>query len=41
MAKPILMPQIGEKIETGKIIEWLFKVGDSVKEGDIKLSAEK
>jgi pyruvate dehydrogenase E2 component (dihydrolipoamide acetyltransferase) len=40
MAKPILMPQIGENIESGKIIEWLVKVGDSVEQGDIIVVVE-
>lgn len=40
MAKPILMPQIGENIEAGKIIEWLVKVGDTVNEGDIIVVVE-
>lgn len=40
MAKPILMPQIGESIETGKIIEWLVKEGDSVRKGDVILVVE-
>ena len=40
MAKPILMPQIGENIRTGKIIEWLVKEGDSVKEGDVIVVVE-
>lgn len=40
MAKPILMPQIGENIETGTIIEWQVKAGDSVKEGDVIVIVE-
>jgi pyruvate dehydrogenase E2 component (dihydrolipoamide acetyltransferase) len=40
MAKPILMPQIGENIKTGKIIEWLVKEGDSVKKGDVIVVVE-
>ena len=40
MAKPILMPQVGQDIETGKIVEWLVQVGDSVKKGDIIATVE-
>jgi pyruvate dehydrogenase E2 component (dihydrolipoamide acetyltransferase) len=40
MAKPILMPQIGENIETGNIIEWRVKEGDSVKKGDVIVIVE-
>jgi pyruvate dehydrogenase E2 component (dihydrolipoamide acetyltransferase) len=29
------MPQIGQDIETGVIVEWRIKEGDRVKKGDI------
>lgn len=35
MAKPIIMPQIGQDITKGTIIEWLVKENDSVQKGDI------
>ncbi len=35
MAVPILMPQIGQDITTGKIVEWYAKENDKVKKGDI------
>jgi pyruvate dehydrogenase E2 component (dihydrolipoamide acetyltransferase) len=34
------MPQIGENIKTGTIIEWLVKEGDSVNKGDIIVVVE-
>jgi pyruvate dehydrogenase E2 component (dihydrolipoamide acetyltransferase) len=40
MAKPILMPQIGENIKTGAIIQWLVKEGDSVNRGDVIVIVE-
>jgi len=35
MAKPIVMPQVGQDLTEGKLIEWCVKVGDPVKKGDI------
>jgi pyruvate dehydrogenase E2 component (dihydrolipoamide acetyltransferase) len=35
MATTINMPQVGQDIETARIVEWNFKVGDEIKEGDI------
>jgi pimeloyl-ACP methyl ester carboxylesterase len=35
MAKPILMPQVGQDLTEGKLIEWRVKVGDIVAKGDI------
>jgi pyruvate dehydrogenase E2 component (dihydrolipoamide acetyltransferase) len=35
MAKPIIMPQVGQGIETAVIIEWRIKEKDKVKKGDI------
>lgn len=35
MAKPILMPQVGQDLTEGKLIEWRIKVGDTVGKGDI------
>lgn len=40
MAKPILMPQVGQDIETGYIGEWLVKEGEFVNKGDIIASVE-
>jgi pyruvate dehydrogenase E2 component (dihydrolipoamide acetyltransferase) len=40
MATPINMPQIGQDLETGKIIEWHVKEGDEVKKGDIVATVE-
>ncbi len=35
MVKPILMPQVGQDLTEGKLIEWRIKVGDVVTKGDI------
>ena len=35
MAKAIIMPQVGQDIETGVIVEWRVKENDYVKKGDI------
>ena len=35
MATPVVMPQIGQDIEHGKILEWLVKENDAVKKGEI------
>lgn len=35
MAKPIVMPQVGQDLTEGELIEWNVKVGDSVKKGDV------
>jgi pyruvate dehydrogenase E2 component (dihydrolipoamide acetyltransferase) len=35
MAVPILMPQIGQDLETGKIVEWRVHENQPVKKGDI------
>ncbi|MFC1716701.1 dihydrolipoamide acetyltransferase family protein [Candidatus Poribacteria bacterium] len=40
MAKPVLMPQIGENIEAGTIIEWKVKEGDRVNKGDVIVIVE-
>ena len=40
MAKPIIMPQVGQDIDFAKIIEWHIKVGDEVKEGDAVATIE-
>ena len=36
----INMPQVGQDLETARIIEWHYKVGDVVKEGDILATVE-
>lgn len=35
MAKPIVMPQVGQDLTEGTLIEWFVKVGDEVKKGDV------
>jgi HAD superfamily hydrolase (TIGR01509 family) len=35
MAKPIVMPQIGQDIETGVIVEWRVNENDYVNKGDV------
>ena len=40
MAHPILMPQVGQDIQTGFIGEWLVKEGDYVNKGDIIATIE-
>jgi len=40
MAKPLLMPQVGQDIETAVIVRWLVKEGDYLKEGDIYVEVE-
>jgi len=40
MAIPILMPQVGQDLETAIIGEWLVKVGDFVKKGDVIATVE-
>jgi len=35
MAKAIIMPQVGQDIETGVIVEWRVREDDYVKKGDI------
>lgn len=35
MAKPIVMPQVGQDLTEGTLIEWFVKVGDDVKKGDV------
>jgi len=40
MAKPLLMPQVGQDIETAEIVRWLVKEGDYLKEGEIFVEVE-
>lgn len=40
MATPINMPQVGQDLETAKIIEWHVKEGDQVKKGDVIATVE-
>ena len=35
MAKPIIMPQVGQDIKTGVIVEWHVKENDYVNKGDV------
>ena len=34
------MPTLGETVDEGKVIKWLKKVGDEIKEGDILCEVE-
>jgi pyruvate dehydrogenase E2 component (dihydrolipoamide acetyltransferase) len=36
----VIMPQVGQDIETGKIVRWLKKAGDQVKKGDVLCEVE-
>jgi pyruvate dehydrogenase E2 component (dihydrolipoamide acetyltransferase) len=40
MITKVIMPQVGQDIETGRIVRWLNKVGDQVKKGDILCEVE-
>ena len=40
MAKEILMPKMGMTMETGTVLEWFEKEGDTVQKGDVMLSVE-
>ena len=36
----IIMPSLGETVDEGKVVKWLKKVGDEIKEGDIICEVE-
>lgn len=38
--KPIIMPVMGQDLETGKIVQWLKKENDIIKKGEIILISE-
>lgn len=40
MATAVMMPQVGQDIRTGVIIEWFKKENDSVQKGDVIASVE-
>ena len=40
MAKEVILPQLGQTMEEGTIVEWFKQEGDSVKRGDILFSVE-
>jgi pyruvate dehydrogenase E2 component (dihydrolipoamide acetyltransferase) len=40
MATMINMPQVGQDLETARIIEWHYQIGDEVREGDILATVE-
>ncbi len=40
MATPINMPQVGQDLETAKIVEWHVKVGDYMNKGDVIATVE-
>lgn len=40
MAKEILMPKMGMTMETGTVLNWYVKEGDTVEKGDLLLSVE-
>ena len=40
MATPVNMPQVGQDLETARIMKWHVKEGDQVNEGDIVATVE-
>jgi multidrug efflux pump subunit AcrA (membrane-fusion protein) len=40
MARPILMPQVGQDLTEGKVVAIKVKLGDKVKKGDIVAEVE-
>ena len=40
MATEVRLPQLGETMQDGTIVEWMVKVGDKVKKGDIIFALE-
>jgi len=40
MITKILMPQVGQDLETGRIVRWIKKEGDAVKKGDVVCEVE-
>jgi pyruvate dehydrogenase E2 component (dihydrolipoamide acetyltransferase) len=40
MITKVIMPQVGQDIEIGKIVRWLKKAGDQVKKGDVLCEVE-
>ena len=36
----IIMPSLGETVDEGKVVKWLKKVGDEIKEGYILCEVE-
>ncbi len=40
MTKKVIMPVLGETMETGKIVRWSKNVGDRVEKGEILLVVE-
>ena len=40
MATEVRLPQLGETMQDGTIVEWMVKVGDRVKKGDIIFALE-
>ena len=40
MAKPVIMPRLGQSVESCTIAHWLKKKGDNVKKGEVLLSYE-
>ena len=35
IAMDIIIPSLGETVDEGKVIKWMKKVGDEIKEGDV------
>ena len=40
MVTKVVMPQVGQDIETGKIVRWIKKEGDQVKKGEVLCEVE-